>query len=223
MSVDVAALEEELRRARSERARLDGLIEWLEEGIGLLAPVAPPKPAAPKATVPRPARPVVAPVARPSTRDLDAQVLAAALHAGRPLSSPELAVLAKTTAGRAKDACRRLAAAGKLAAEGNGRWRRYRAAPQDAFHSEHRAASEASKAANAKAEDDAIARIKLRDQVLKAICATPGGIGHGALCKRLGATVAEIGEATDWLLARRRIERDEDGAFIRARGREIAA
>lgn len=98
---------------------------------------------------------------------------------------------------------------------------RYKLAPQD-FHTDARVVLERTKAVNHERLTDGIARVVLRDRVMKAIAADPGRLTVSRLGDLLDVHILDVAEACKRLCELRLVERDSDCTFRRVPSRRCS-
>ena len=172
-----------------------------------------PPPATPPAAASRPPRP------RSKVdigRERQAKIMHAILSANPSarLAMGDLARLAGLTTAQADRPVSALVKAGKLVAEGIPPHRRYSRGPQE-FHTERRRQVEATVQKRRAIETDAVARVGLRDRVMKAIAADPDCLTEDRLALALEAHRDDVAEACGWLLERDRVTLNPDGTYRR--------
>jgi hypothetical protein len=172
---------------------------------------------------PAPAR--AAAVARGGPRDRDAAVLSAILKANRPVSKQQLADLTGLNGDQLAAPLKRLIDAGKVAAQGATKARRY-AASGHKWHSQERAKTEEGAVRIERELTDAVGRVGLRDRVMKAVAADPAALDNNRLALALNAALDDVADATSWLVGKDRLQMAEDGTYLRSvaeAAREVAA
>lgn len=209
--IDTDLIAEHLEQARADRDRIDVLIEWLETSPLLTAaPVEEPPPPS-KSRAPR----SLPPARRSSvgSRDADARVLGVVLGRNGKMSKAEIAEKSGLSRNQLNAAMKRLLAAGTLNAEGATVKRRYWKGDAPPVHSEQRGRQDATRESNAAKQDAAIARVGLRDRVLRSVAAEP--LTEDQLATTLFVGREDIADACGWLLERNRVHLNPDGTYIR--------
>jgi DNA-binding GntR family transcriptional regulator len=163
--------------------------------------------------------------AGPTERDRQGKILHVLIQSGRKLSRDELVKLTGLTTNELKRPLQRVVADGRVLAEGATKARRFRIPKQGdevGFHSDVRERQATTARRNATKVTDAVARVGLRDRVMKAILADPDALTEDQLARALDADRDDIAEACGWLLQRHRVQLNPDGTYRRAAGREAA-
>lgn len=94
--------------------------------------------------------------------------------------------------------------------------RRYAVAAGHAPHSEHGARTKAGRARSDQRLNDAVARVGLRDRIMKAISADPCALDNGRLALALDAHPDDVADACEQLIARDRLQLADDGTYLRS-------
>lgn len=172
-----------------------------------------------------PARPMAERPQRAGARDLETKVLSAIISSNQPLSRAQVAERAGLTVGQVKKPLQRLVAAGKVRASGATVSRRYQGGEHQP-HSEAGARTTAGRERSAATITDAVARVGLRDRVMKAVSADPASLDNHRLALALNATLEDIADACEWLVSKNKLQMHSDGTDLRSAAeaaREIAA
>jgi hypothetical protein len=163
--------------------------------------------------------------AGPTERDRQGKILHVLIQSGRKLSKDELVGLTGFTKHEITKPLQQLVADERVIADGATKSRRYRAAKlgeEREFHSDIREQQEKTARRNAAKVTDAVARVGLRDRVMKAVLADPDALTEDRLALALNADRDDVAEACGWLLQRHRVQLNPDGTYRRAAGREAA-
>lgn len=214
---DDAAVPERARPAGNEDAEYSRSDSSASSEEARSEPAAAPDAARAKTQAPRPPR--------TSSRDVEAKVLSAVISSNMPLSRAQIAERTNLTVNQLKHVLTRLVDDGRIIATGATINRRYQGGDHQP-HSEAGARTAAGRARSAAKITDAVARVGLRDRVMKAVSADPCALDNQRLALALNADLADIADACSYLVGKNKLQLGEDGTYLRSAAeaaREVAA